>query len=85
MCEFDPLVILMKTVNATEAKNSFGVLLEDVQKEPVTVSKNGRDVAVMVSAKDYQANMSKGVNPRVVQFHEESVQKFKSSYKKLAE
>ena len=39
---------------ALEAKNRFGELLDAAQREPVTIEKHGRRVAVMVSAQDYQ-------------------------------
>ena len=38
----------MKTMQATDAKNRFGELLEDAISEPVLIQKNGRDVAVVV-------------------------------------
>jgi len=40
-------------ISATEAKNKFGELLEMARKEPVWIQKNGRDVAVMLSAEEY--------------------------------
>jgi len=43
----------MDTIPATEAKNRFGELLEAVNREPVKIAKNGRTVAVMLSAKAY--------------------------------
>lgn len=44
----------MKTIPAKEAKNRFGVLLEEAQRAPVTIQKNGRPVAVVLSMRDYQ-------------------------------
>lgn len=44
----------MHTIPATEAKNRFGELLETVNREPVKIAKNGRTVAVMLSAKTYR-------------------------------
>lgn len=43
----------METVNATDAKREFGEVLLKVQKEPVGINKNGKPVAVMVSAAEY--------------------------------
>jgi len=40
--------------NNTEAKTHFGALLDTAQREPVTVSKQGRPVAVMMSIHDYE-------------------------------
>ena len=44
----------MRTVSSAEAKNRFGELLDTAQREPVTIEKHGRPVAVIVSAEDYQ-------------------------------
>lgn len=45
----------MKTMTAVEAKNSFGQLLEAALREPVTVTKNRREVAAMFSIEDVRA------------------------------
>lgn len=39
---------------AREAKNRFGELLDTAQREPVTIEKHGRAVAVLLSAQDYE-------------------------------
>ena len=44
----------MKTMTALEAKNRFGQLLDAAQREPVTVTKQGRPTAVMLSVADYE-------------------------------
>ena len=44
----------MRTIAALDAKNRFGELLDTAQREPVTIQKHGRDVAVVVSAEDYK-------------------------------
>ena len=44
----------MKTVAATEAKDAFGRMLDAVQREPVTIEKHGRAVAVILSLEEYQ-------------------------------
>ena len=38
---------------AKEAKNNFGRLLEEVRVGPVEIKKNGRKVAVLLSAEEY--------------------------------
>ena len=43
----------MKTLGSREAKENFGALLDSAQREPVTILKNGRPTAVMVSPEDY--------------------------------
>lgn len=44
----------MKTVAATEAKNRFGAIIDDAQREPVVIRRQDRDVAVVLSMVDYQ-------------------------------
>jgi prevent-host-death family protein len=44
----------MKKIAALEAKNRFGELLDTAQREPVTIEKHGRAVAVLMSAEDYR-------------------------------
>jgi prevent-host-death family protein len=43
----------VRTVSALEAKTRFGELLDTAQREPVTIEKHGRAVAVVLSAQDY--------------------------------
>ncbi len=44
----------MKTVAAKDAKNRFGQLIDDAQRQPVTVEKNGRPFVVVQSYADFQ-------------------------------
>ena len=44
----------MRSMAAVDAKNRFGELLDAAQREPVTIKKHGRPVAVVVSAEDYK-------------------------------
>lgn len=43
----------METIAAADAKTNFGALLDKAQRGPVTISKNGRPVAVVMSAAAY--------------------------------
>jgi prevent-host-death family protein len=45
----------MKRVGAREAKNRFGQLIDDAQRGPVTIEKNGRPFAVVQSFADFEA------------------------------
>ena len=45
---------MMKTMPAAEAKTNFGALLDMAQREPITISKKGRPVAVMMSIQEYE-------------------------------
>ena len=44
----------MKTVPATEAKNRFGAILDDAQREPIVIRRQDRDIAVVLSMADYE-------------------------------
>ena len=44
----------MKTIPAGEAKNRFGVLMDRVQREAVTISKKGRPAAVVMPMQEYE-------------------------------
>ena len=43
----------MKEISSTDAKTHFGALLDMAQREPVTIHKKGRAVAVMLSMEDF--------------------------------
>lgn len=42
----------MNKITAKEAKLRFGQMLDRVQREPVTITKNGRPVALVVALED---------------------------------
>lgn len=42
------------TFTAKEAKNNFGRLLDEARISPVTIKKNNRDFAVVISAEEYK-------------------------------
>ncbi|MBY0359389.1 MAG: type II toxin-antitoxin system Phd/YefM family antitoxin [Candidatus Obscuribacterales bacterium] len=44
----------MKTVTATELKTKTGETLDAAQKEPVSIEKNGRAVAVIIPQAEYE-------------------------------
>lgn len=78
----------MVEISATDAKNKFGEVLEMARKEPVRIQKNGRDVAVMLSAEEYnrlaEESSAPRVNPLVVKLHAESVKRWGKVYEALA-
>ena len=43
----------MKIVSATDAKQRFAALIDAAQHEPVCVRRQNRDVAVILSAEEY--------------------------------
>jgi antitoxin YefM len=44
----------MQYVTVTEAKQTFSAVLDTAQHEPVVIRKQNRDVAVMISMRDYE-------------------------------
>lgn len=44
----------MEVLNASDAKREFGELILKAQNAPVGINKNGKPVAVVVSAKEYE-------------------------------
>jgi prevent-host-death family protein len=44
----------MKAITAKDAKNRFGELMDTVQREPVSIEKHGRPVAVVLSEVAYE-------------------------------
>ena len=44
----------MKTMSAKDAKNSFGLLLDQARAEPVQVEKHGRPVVVVMSVEAFE-------------------------------
>ena len=44
----------MEVLNASDAKREFGEMLIKAQRGPVRINKNGKPIAVMVSAAEYE-------------------------------
>ena len=44
----------METISASDAKREFGEMILKAQKGPIGINKNGKPVAVMVSASDFE-------------------------------
>jgi len=47
----------MQSIAAKEAKIHFGALMDTVQREPVSIKKYGRPVAVIMSAEKYNGRL----------------------------
>ena len=44
----------MRHLSASDAKQRFAALLDTVQREPVTIRRQNREVAVVISPADYR-------------------------------
>ena len=51
----------MRYVSASEAKQALAALLDAAQREPVTIRRRNRDVAVVISPMDYRRLTSTNV------------------------
>jgi prevent-host-death family protein len=47
-------MISMKTITSTEARQSFSSVISAVENEPVAISKQDKDVAVIISSARYR-------------------------------
>jgi len=43
----------MRTIASVEAQNHFGELLDNAQREPITITRRGRPVAYIISSEAY--------------------------------
>ncbi len=48
-------------MTSVEAQNRFGELLDAAQREPISISRRGRQVAIVLSQQEYDA-LSQGLN-----------------------
>jgi prevent-host-death family protein len=48
------IIDLMRSVSATDAKQRLAALLDAAQREPVLIRRQNRDVAVIMSAQEYE-------------------------------
>ncbi|MDO9318501.1 MAG: type II toxin-antitoxin system Phd/YefM family antitoxin [Gammaproteobacteria bacterium] len=75
----------MKTMQATDAKNRFGELLDEAASGPVRIQKNGRDVAIVMSSAEYDRLFLTASKKELIQrYHEESIERFGPLYEALA-
>lgn len=79
----------MKSITATEAKQRFGELLENVRDGAITIQRNGRDVAILMTLEELKRRESGNVSEddlreRVLASHERSMKKWGKVYEALA-
>ncbi|WP_349362539.1 MAG: type II toxin-antitoxin system Phd/YefM family antitoxin [Roseitalea porphyridii] len=77
----------MNTLNATDAKNRFGRMIDLARSGPVRIQKNGRDIAVVLSPEEFRRlaqAAEPGVDPLVDQLHEDSIRRYAKVYEALA-
>ncbi len=75
----------MKVVQATEAKNKFGQILDDSQIEPVVITKNGKKFSVIISQSEFERlTLANPIRPLIKKLHERSMERRRSVYEALA-
>ncbi len=67
----------METVTASEFQKNFGAFKEIAQREPVTVTSNGRESVVLISATEY-AEYQKYIEAREAEVSEDFKKKVAS-------
>ena len=67
-------------LTATDAKNRFGQVLEQAQRQPVFIEKAGRRHSVVISAAHYDSLLSAGQAAAPVE-HSEEGRRFYEQYK----
>ncbi|WP_422027524.1 type II toxin-antitoxin system Phd/YefM family antitoxin [Pyruvatibacter mobilis] len=64
----------MKTMSARDAKNSFGLLLDQARAAPVQIEKHGRPVVVVMSVEEFQRLSNARLNGKPVSVRQRSVE-----------
>ena len=64
----------MITISSVEAQNRFGQLLDTVQREPVTITRHGRVVALMVRPEDFEAHIQNTLHQQESKSYQECKQ-----------
>jgi prevent-host-death family protein len=52
----------MRSVSATDAKQRLAALLDAAQREPIVIRRQNRDVAVIMSAEEYERIRRKNID-----------------------
>ncbi len=54
----------MITITSVEAQNRFGQLLDTAQREPITITRRGRPVAMLMAIQEFEARNQPGAASR---------------------
>lgn len=64
----------MRSITSVDAQNNFGALIDTAQREPVTITRRGRPVVMVVSAVDGQELVRKLVADRLATYFSNRVE-----------
>jgi prevent-host-death family protein len=54
----------MITITSVDAQNRFGQLLDTAQREPITITRRGRPVAMLMAVEEFEARQQPGTAAR---------------------
>lgn len=54
----------MITITSVEAQNRFGQLLDTAQREPITITRRGRPVAMLMAVEEFESRQQPGAAVR---------------------
>jgi prevent-host-death family protein len=74
----------MRVVSSAEAQNHFGELLDNAQREPISITRRGRPVAYIVSSEAYRALAGRGAESTQTSAYLDAIAAFRGSGKKGA-
>lgn len=74
----------MRAVSSVEAQNHFGELLDNAQREPISITRRGRPVAYIVSDEAYRAMAGRMAESPQTAAYLEAIAAFRGSGKKGA-
>ncbi len=74
----------MRTVTSVEAQNHFGELLDNAQREPVSITRRGRPVAFIVSNEAYRALVGRAAESTQTAAYLDAIAAFRGSGNKGA-
>lgn len=58
------MAFAMITITSVEAQNRFGQLLDTAQREPITITRRGRPVAMLMAVEEFEARQQPGAAVR---------------------
>lgn len=74
----------MRTVTSVEAQNHFGELLDNAQREPISITRRGRPVAFIISSEAYRVLAGREAESVQTSAYLDAIASFRGSGKKGA-
>ncbi len=71
----------MRAVTSMEAQSRFGELLDNAQREPVSITRRGREVACLISMADYRDLLARAQTATTTNDYRAAITRFRGSGK----